>query len=44
MSLSVLEEHTRDPETSIGRRVRIAYTNGYGQSSIRVIEPRYICW
>jgi predicted DNA-binding transcriptional regulator YafY len=39
VALSVLQEHTHDPETVIGRRVRIAYMNGYGQSSIRVIEP-----
>jgi predicted DNA-binding transcriptional regulator YafY len=39
VAVSVLQEHTHDPETVIGRRVRIAYMNGYGQSSIRVIEP-----
>jgi hypothetical protein len=42
VSLSVLHEQIQDPETSIGGLVRIAYTNSYGQSSIRVIEPRRI--
>jgi len=42
VSLLALQEHVQDPETSIGGRVRIAYTNGYGQCSFRVIEPRRI--
>ena len=42
MSLSALQEKPTYPETDIGSRVRIAYTDGYGQSSIRVIEPRRI--
>ena len=42
MSLSSLQEKPGYPETAIGGRVRIAYTNGYGRSSIRIIEPRRI--
>jgi predicted DNA-binding transcriptional regulator YafY len=38
----VLQEKPTYLETDVGRKVRIAYTNGCGQSSIRVIEPRRI--
>ena len=39
MSLSALQELNTIPRSAIGRRVRIAYTSGYGESSIRIIEP-----
>ena len=39
MSLSALQELNAVPRSAISRRTRIAYTNGYGEPSIRVIEP-----